>query len=51
MKYIKTSLIFIITVCFYLESGEVNSWECNKFDEAKILGENGEFLGTLGPSW
>jgi|TARA_B110000263_G_scaffold75559_1_gene66007 hypothetical protein len=51
MKYIKTSLIFIITVCFYIESGEVNSWECNKFDEAKILGENGEFLGTLGPSW
>jgi len=34
-----------------LKSGEVNSWECNKYDGAKIYGEDGEFLGTLGPGW
>ena len=45
--------IFILIICmsFYLESGEVNSWECNKFEGAIILGEDEDFLGTLGPSW
>ena len=34
-----------------IHSGEVNSWECNKFDGAKIVGQDGEYLGQLGPSW
>ena len=29
----------------------MNSWECNKYDGAKIVGEDGEYLGQLGPSW
>ena len=42
---------FLIVMNISLKSGEVNSWECNKYDGAKIYGEDGEFLGTLGPSW
>ena len=34
-----------------IHSGEVNSWECNKFDGAKIISQDGEYLGQLGPSW
>ena len=34
-----------------LYAGEVNSWDCNKFDGAKIIGDDGEFLGVLGPRW
>ncbi|SVB64881.1 uncharacterized protein METZ01_LOCUS217735 [marine metagenome] len=47
----KSIFILILNMSFYLESGEVNSWECNKFDGAKIFGEGEVFLGTLGPSW
>ena len=47
----KTIFILIICMSFYLESGEVNSWECNKFEGAIILGEDEDFLGTLGPKW
>tara|TARA_B100001250_G_scaffold384557_1_gene379484 strand:+ start:3544 stop:3936 length:393 start_codon:yes stop_codon:yes gene_type:complete len=35
----------------FLNSGEVNSWDCNKFDGAKIISGDGEFLGLLGPRW
>ena len=34
-----------------LYSGEVNSWDCNKFDGAQIISGDGEFLGVLGPKW
>ena len=34
-----------------LYSGEVNSWDWNKFDGAQIISGDGEFLGVLGPKW
>tara|TARA_B100000963_G_scaffold360948_1_gene394011 strand:+ start:672 stop:1070 length:399 start_codon:yes stop_codon:yes gene_type:complete len=40
--------LFIITNCF---SGEVNSWECNKFNGAKVVASDGTYLGEIGPSW
>ena len=39
--------LFILGTNF-LYSGEVNSWDCNKFDGAKIISGDGEFLGVLG---
>ena len=47
------ALLLIISPLFSLviHSGEVNSWECNKFDGAKIVSQDGEYLGQLGPSW
>ena len=45
-------LIFIFILnASNLISGEVNSWECYEFEGAKIIGGDGEFLGTLGPAW
>lgn len=35
----------------YVYSGEVESWECNKFDGARIISGDGIFLGELGPGW
>ena len=32
-------------------SGEMNSWECNEFKDAKIIGDDGDYLGRLGPSY
>ena len=29
----------------------VNSWECGKFEGAKIIASNGNPLGKLGPKW
>jgi len=46
-KIILLWLLFPLAV----HSGEVNSWECNKFNGAKIVGQDGEYLGELGPSW
>ncbi len=46
--------IFIFLLLFgtnFLYAGEVNSWDCNKFDGAKIISGDGEFLGVLGPRW
>ena len=45
-------VIFIIvslTPLFAL--AEVNSWECGKFEGAKIVAEDGTELGVLGPQW
>ena len=49
----KMKKLFVIIILFSLavKGGEVNSWECNKYDGAKIIGEDGEYLGELGPSW
>ena len=30
---------------------EVNSWECGKFEGAKIIASDGTALGKLGPKW
>ena len=47
--------IFIIIVLFKLAptsfAGEMNSWECNEFEDAKIIGDDGTYLGRLGPSY
>ena len=47
----KLSLVLILCNLPNLYSGEVNSWDCNKFDGARIIAGDGEFLGVLGPSW
>ena len=40
-------LVFITLATSCLTSGEVNRWDCNKFDGAKIISGDGEFLGNL----
>ena len=47
----KTLIFLWLLFSLVARSGEVNSWECNKFDGAKIVGQDGEYLGQLGPSW
>lgn len=37
--------------CNYSFSGEVNSWECYKFEGSRIIGDDEEYLGSIGPSW
>ena len=44
-------LVFITLTASCLNSVEVNRWDCNKFDGAKIISGDGEFLGELGPKW
>ena len=46
----KTLIFLWLLFSLVARSGEVNSWECNKFDGAKIVGQDGEYLGQLGPS-
>ena len=47
----KRALLITVLFSMVIHSGEVNSWECNKFDGAKIISQDGEYLGQLGPSW
>ena len=47
----KRALLITALFSMVIHSGEVNSWECNKFDGAKIISQDGEYLGQLGPSW
>ncbi len=47
----KRALLISALFSMVIHSGEVNSWECNKFDGAKIISQDGEYLGQLGPSW
>ena len=44
-------ILAIISTCAVINSAEVNSWECSKFEDSKIVSSDGEYLGTLGPSW
>jgi len=46
-------IIFFIFLFFsnHIFSGEVNSWDCYKFEKSKIYGESGDYLGSIGPSW
>ena len=46
-----TSFLLILFLNISLNAGEVNSWECSKFTGAKIIGEDGTYLGKLGPAW
>jgi hypothetical protein len=34
-----------------VHGGEMNSWECSSFEGAKIIGEDGDYLGRLGPGY
>ncbi len=36
---------------YFINGGEVNSWECSKFKGANIIGGDGTYLGKLGPAW
>ena len=47
----KRALLISALFSMAIHSGEVNSWECNKFDGAKIISQDGEYLGQLGHSW
>ena len=47
----KRALLITVLFSMVIHSVEVNSWECNKFDGAKIISQDGEYLGQLGPSW
>jgi len=44
-------IIFFLFFSNYISSGEVSSWDCYKFEKSKIHGENGDYLGSIGPSW
>ena len=52
-RKMKSFLIFLtiyyIGACCW--AAEVNSWECNKFNGAKIVSKDGTYLGDIGPSW
>ena len=50
--HIKSLGIFIAVLCnSYIIAGEVNSWDCYKFNGARIVAEDNVFLGILGPAW
>ena len=44
-------IILILSLTPLLATAEVNSWECSKFEGAKIISEDGVELGELGPKW
>ena len=43
--------VAIISACAVINAAEVNSWECSKFEDSKIVSSDGKYLGVLGPSW
>lgn len=43
--------IIILISSYNMYAGEVNSWDCNKFENANIVGDGGVYLGKLGPRW
>ena len=47
----KILISMLIATFFSLHADEVNSWECNDFQGAKVISSDGEYLGDLGPSW
>ena len=51
--YIKQLITVILSIVFvnYVNGAEVNSWECGKFEGANIIGDDGTYLGKLGPKW
>ncbi|SVA90535.1 uncharacterized protein METZ01_LOCUS143389 [marine metagenome] len=44
-------LIALLLLSPLTYSGEMNSWECSAFEDAKIIGDDGDYLGRLGPSY
>ena len=44
-------IVSTLSLCTNIYSGEVSSWDCNKFEDAIIIGDGGVYLGKLGPGW
>jgi hypothetical protein len=44
-------LLLLTVLMSFPVFAEVNSWECGKFEGAKIIASDGTFLGKLGPKW
>ena len=49
LKVLLSIAVFFFS--FASSAGEVNSWDCNKFDGSKIISGDGKFLGVLGAAW
>lgn len=47
----KITILIIIFLNSFLLLSEVNSWECGKFNGAKIIAQDGTYLGEIGPNW
>ena len=45
------NVLFASLFAIHIYSGEMNSWECSNFQDAKIYGDDYTYLGKLGPSW
>ena len=50
-KIISLLSIIFLASANTIYAGEMNSWECHKFEDAKIIGDDGDYLGRLGPSY
>jgi|TARA_B110000116_G_C16271311_1_gene330959 hypothetical protein len=44
-------LVALLLLSPIVHGGEMNSWECSSFEGAKIIGEDGDYLGRVGPSY
>lgn len=52
--FLKLNAVFLhamLLIHLEINAAEVNSWECDKFEGASIVVEDGTYLGKLGPSW
>ncbi len=47
----KSILFIILSLLSTSLLADVNSWECRKFEGAKIIASDGTYLGKLGPKW
>ena len=46
------NILLVISIIFHtVVQAEVDVWDCNELKGAKIVSSDGEYLGTLGPSW
>ena len=50
-KIIFTSSLAFITFISLNSEAEISSWDCYKFEGAKIIADDGTYLGTLDDSW
>ena len=47
----KSLIVITIISSNHIKGDEVSSWECYKFQNADIIGDEGVYLGKLGPKW
>ena len=47
----KKIIILVLISSNFINSAEVNAWDCAKFNDASIIGDGGVYLGKLGPSF